>query len=144
MSQDWLLPDVEDPDSAPFWEGTARGELSVQACAACGQRCMPPRPMCFRCRSLEVRWEVLSGRGRIWSFVIAHPPLLPAYEKFAPYNVVVVECEDDPTIRFVGGLVKGSASLIGDEDRERIAIGAPVRVVFTERAGVYLPNWILC
>ncbi len=143
MTAEWLLPDLDDPDSAPFWEGTAAGELRVQVCVHCGQRRMPPRPMCFRCRSLEARWERLSGRGRIWSFVIAHPPLLPAYEAHAPYNVVVVECEEDPAIRFVGGLVKGPGSLLGDEEREKLAIGAPVQVVFCERGGVYFPNWML-
>lgn len=144
MTEDWLLPDTEDPDTAPFWQGTARGELLVQVCADCHQRRMPPRPMCFRCRSLNYRWERLSGRGRIWSFVIAHPPLLPVYEAHAPYNVIVVECEEDPTIRFVGGLVKGPESVLGDEERERLVLGAPVRVVFTERGGVFFPNWMLC
>ena len=49
--------------AAPFWEGTARGELLVQTCAACGQRRMPPRPMCPYCRSTDTTWEPLSGRG---------------------------------------------------------------------------------
>lgn len=143
MTDDWLLPDLEDLDSAPFWQGAARGELLVQACADCNQRRMPPRPMCFRCRSLRSRWERLSGEGKIWSFVICHPPLLPAYEALAPYNVIVVECEEDPTIRLLGGLVKDPSSALGNEDPARLAIGAPVRVVFAERGGVVFPNWML-
>ena len=47
----------------------------------------------------------MSGRGTVWSFVVPHPPLLPAYQALAPYNVVVVTLEEDPTIRMVGNLV---------------------------------------
>ena len=46
METAFLLPDTDDPVAAAFWAGTARGELLVQACAACGAWRMPPRPMC--------------------------------------------------------------------------------------------------
>ena len=36
MEQSLILPDPEDEDARPFWEGTARGELRVQKCSACG------------------------------------------------------------------------------------------------------------
>ncbi|MCX8073585.1 MAG: OB-fold domain-containing protein [Candidatus Binatia bacterium] len=143
MSEDWLLPDVEDPDSAPFWQAAARGELVVQSCAACGKRRMPPRPMCHYCRSLDHRWEPLSGRGTIWSFVIAHPPLLPAYEAVAPYNVIVVATAEDPSIRFVGNLVESPDGAFYRTKPELLRIGAPVRVVFQEVAGVHFPRWML-
>ncbi len=38
----------------------------------------------------------MSGRGRIWSYVIPHPPLLPAYAEQALYNAVLVELADAP------------------------------------------------
>ena len=41
----------------------ARGELLVQTCADCGRRRMPPRPMCPHCRSIDVKWDAMSGRG---------------------------------------------------------------------------------
>ena len=97
MSEGFLLPAV-DEDSAPFWEAAGRGELRVQTCAACGARRFPPRPMCPQCRSLEATWELMSGRGTVWSFVVPHPPLLPAYAAVAPYNVVVVSLDEDPSL----------------------------------------------
>ena len=78
---------------------------SCRRAASCGAWRMPPRPMCPRCRSIEVRWEPTSGRGRVWSFIVPHPPLLPAFAELAPYNAIIVELEEDPTIRFVGNLV---------------------------------------
>src|SRR5213076_1291577 len=59
-----------------------------------------------RCRSLELRWDPTSGRGTIWSFIVPHPPLLPAYQELAPYNAIVVALEQDPAMRFVGNLVE--------------------------------------
>jgi len=142
MPSEFLLPDIEDSDAAEFWQGTSRGELLVQACADCGQRRIPPRPMCFRCRSIEHRWEPLSGRGTIWSFVVAHPPLLPAYQELAPYNVIVVALDEDPGLRLVGNLVARADGPINEVDAKTIRIGEPVRVVFQPVEEVFLPRWI--
>lgn len=38
----------------------------------------------------------MSGHGRIWSYVLPHPPLLPEYAAQAPYNAVVVELAEAP------------------------------------------------
>ena len=141
MEADFLLPDVEDPDAAEFWSGCARGELLVQACKSCGLRRMPPRPMCPRCRSLEFRWDPTSGRGTIWSFIVPHPPLLPAYQELAPYNAIVVALEEDPALRFVGNLVETPDGAINEIDPTTIQIGDPVRVVFHRVEDVTLPRW---
>ena len=139
----FLLPDPDDSDSAPFWQGTARGELLVQTCVDCGRRRIPPRPMCHACRSLRHEWKQLSGRGTIWSFVVAHPPLLPAYQALAPYNVITVELEEDPGLRLVGNLVARSDGPINEVDTASIRIGTPVRVVFQQVDGVWLPRWMV-
>jgi uncharacterized OB-fold protein len=138
----WLLPDVDDEATAPFWAGTARGELLVQACGACGRWRMPPRPMCPSCRSIEVRWKQTSGTGSIWSFAVPHPPLLPAYAELAPYNVIIVALTEEPTIRFVGNLLARPDGPINEIDPASIAIGEPVRVAFQTVEDVTLPRWI--
>ena len=142
MEAQFLLPDVEDADAAEFWAGCARGELLVQTCKSCGLRRVPPRPMCPRCRSLEFSWEPVSGRGTIWSFIVPHPPLLPAYQALAHYNVIVVALEEDPTLRFVGNLVTGPDGEINEIDPATINIGEPVRVVFQRVEDVVLPRWM--
>jgi uncharacterized OB-fold protein len=142
METAWVLPDIEEPTAAEFWAGCARGELLVQTCASCGLRRMPPRPMCSRCRSIEVRWEKTSGRGRVWSFIVPHPPLLPAFAEYAPYNAIIVELEEDPLIRFAGNLVTGADADINSVDPATIEIGEPVRVVFHQIDDVFLPRWV--
>jgi uncharacterized protein len=142
MESGLLLPDTDDPDAAAFWEGTARSELRVQVCAACGRKRMPPRPMCPHCRSVRSSWVATSGRGTIWSFVVAHPPLLPAYAELAPYNAIVVSLDEDPAIRFVGNLVAGDDGAVNEIDAATIVIGEPVRVVFQAVEDVVLPRWV--
>lgn len=101
---DLLLP-VADDDGAPFWEYAARGELRIQACSGCDELRFPPRPCCPHCQSFAAHWQRMSGRGRIWSYVLPHPPLLPAYAARPGYNAIVVELAEAPRIRLVGNLV---------------------------------------
>jgi uncharacterized OB-fold protein len=142
MEPAFLLPDLEDEDARSFWKGTARGELLVQTCADCGRRRIPPRPMCPACRSLRHEWQQLSGHGTIWSFVVTHPPLLPAYEALAPYNVITVALEEDPSLRLVGNLVARPDGPINEVDPATIRIGERVRVVFQQVEDVWLPRWV--
>jgi len=142
MASGMLLPDLEGEDGAEFWAGAARGELLVQACGHCGAWRFPPRPMCPRCRSLEARWDRASGNATIWSFVVSHPPLLPAYAALAPYNVIVVALDEDPTIRMVGNLLARPDGAIDEIDPATIVIGEPVRVVFQDVDDVTLPRWV--
>lgn len=142
MEAETLLPDIEDPDSQAFWAGTARGELLVQACTECGRSRIPPRPMCPACNSLRHAWQPLSGRGTIWSYVVPHPPLLPAYAALAPYNVVTVTLEENPTLRLVGNLVASPNGPINEIDPSTIRIGERVRVVFQPVGDVHMPRWM--
>ncbi|WP_424215452.1 Zn-ribbon domain-containing OB-fold protein [Streptomyces sp. BI20] len=138
-----MLP-VPDVDGAPFWEYAARGELRVQACAApdCGELRFPPRPCCPHCGSFDSEWRAMSGRGRIWSYVLPHPPLLPAYAAQAPYNVILVELVDAPRIRLVGNLVTAPDAPLDSIAPGRLRIGARVQVAFTEVDGVTVPRWL--
>lgn len=138
-----LLTPVVDDDGAPFWEYAARGELRIQSCARCGRLRFPPRPCCPYCRSFESEWRKMSGRGRIWSFVIPHPPLLPAYTEQAPYNAIVVELAEAPGIRLVGNLVARADAPLNSVDPARLRIGTAVKVCFHRMGDVTVPRWLL-
>lgn len=137
-----LLPD-RDADSAPFWDAALLGELVVQRCDGCGVQRFPPRPMCASCRSLLSTWRPVSGRGQVWSWVVVHPPVLPAYAPYAPFPVAVVELAEAPDLRMVGNVVTGRDAVINSVDPTRLRIGMPVRVVFQQvAADVALPRWV--
>ena len=144
MIEGWPLPSTDDPLDRPFWEASARGELRVQKCEACSRLRFPPRPVCPWCRSFSTQWAQVSGRGTLWSFVVSHPPLLPAFAELAPYPVIVVELEEDPTIRMVGNLVATAEGQINEVELTRVEIGAALEVVFYRATDdVSLPRWTL-
>ena len=95
--------------------------------------------MCPYCQSTTVTWARTSGHGRVWSFIVPHPPLLPAFSEVAPYNAIIVELEDDPKIRFAGNLVASADGEINEIDPTTITIGEAVTVVFHQIDDVTLP-----
>jgi uncharacterized OB-fold protein len=86
--------------------------------------------MCPSCHSTERGYKEMSRTGTVWSYVIPHPPLLEPYSSVAPYNVVVVELDEDPLIRFVGNLVEDVDAPLDSVDPHSIRIGEPVEMVF--------------
>jgi uncharacterized OB-fold protein len=140
-----MPPSIQHSENdAPFWDGTKRGELLVQACAACGRLRFPPRTMCPWCQSFEVNWKPMSGKGTIWSFIVPHPPLLPPFDSLAPYNVVVVALEENSGIRMVGNLMASAGGAINEVPAAEIRIGAAVSVVFQDAGeSAVIPRWTL-
>jgi uncharacterized OB-fold protein len=137
-----LLPPIAE-ENAPFWEGCRRGELRVQRCRDTGRLIFPPRARSPYGRRLAPEWTALSGRGTIWSFVVPHPPLLPPFAERAPYNVIAVAVDEDPSVRLIGNLLARPGGAIDELDPRAIRIGAPVRVVFErQNDAIFLPRWL--
>ncbi len=142
MSDDLLLPPMSD-QTMPFWAGTRNGELRVQRCVDTGLLIFPPRVVSPWGGRRAPEWVPLSGRGSIWSFVIPHPPLLPQFAEVAPYNVILVALDEEPTIRLVGNLVASPGAPIDSVDPGELRIGRRVRVVFeTVTDEITLPRWV--
>ena len=139
---DFLLPVDDDELTQPFWEGCAQGELRMQRFTASGRYCWPPRPMDPASRTLEYEWVPVSGNGTVWSVTIPHPPLLPAYSEVAPYNVVLVQLDEDPDLRMVGNVVESADAPLNSIDPHSVEIGEPVRVVFAPIGDMHLPRWV--
>ena len=120
------LPDLDRlPDyERGFWEGTRERQLRIQRCTGCTVFRHLPTPMCPDCHSLDYEWAAVSGRGTVYSFVIARHPVHPAIRALEqlPYNVCVVELEEQAGLRIVSNVL--------DVAPEDIRIGMPVEVRF--------------
>lgn len=138
----FLLPTDDDELTQPFWDGCKRGELLMQRFTESGRMVWPPRPMDSTTRTLDYEWVPVSGRGTVWSFTIPHPPLLPAYTDLAPFNVIVVALDEDPTLRMVGNLVESADAPLNSIDPHTVEIGEPVQVVFAQVDDMVLPRWV--
>ena len=109
-------------DNRFFWEGVEARKLLIQRCR-CGKLRHPPGPMCPACHSVE--WDTVeaSGRGTVYSYVVAHHPPIPPFEY--PNPIVLVELEEG--IRLVSNLV--------GVERDEIEIGMSVRARFEDLGG---------
>jgi len=73
-------------DSAPFWEAAFKGELRMQKCGGCGHVRFPPSLLCPRCLSEDAQWVQMSGRGKVYSWVVVHQSQHPAFNPDAPVD----------------------------------------------------------
>jgi uncharacterized OB-fold protein len=120
------------PETQPFWDGCARGELLVQRCRACERWYFPPRPFCPRCWSDDVEWRAVSGRGTLHSYVINHRPA-PGFEADTPYAIAVVQLEEGPRLL---------SNVLGIENTpERLVLDMPLEVTFEPRGDLHLPQF---
>ncbi len=109
-----------------FWEGCKQHELRIHKCKNCGSHRFPPRLMCPDCNSTNVEWSKVSGRGKIYSFIIPHAPgpgEPPARGFDYPYAVLLVELPD-AGVRIPSNIV--------DCEINDIRVGMPVEVVFED------------
>jgi uncharacterized OB-fold protein len=122
MSYDKPLPDITE-ENRPFWESCARGQLSLQRCRACSRFRYPISPVCPACLATESEWTAVSGRGRVFSYVIFHQVYHRAFQDDVPYNAALVQLDEGP---FMFSNVVGVPN-------EALTCDMPVTVVF-ERA----------
>jgi uncharacterized protein len=118
------------PETQPFWDGCAAGELRLQRCLECGKPYFYPRPVCPECGSTRVEWFAASGRATLYSYVISHRPA-PGFENEAPYAIAVVELAEGPRMMTnISGVPNTPEDLVLD---------MPLRVTFEQRGDVRLP-----
>jgi uncharacterized OB-fold protein len=108
---------VSDRDARPWWEALDRGELVLQRCDECDAWRWPPRAICNRCGSFDARWEQVSRRGTVASWIVNHHAFDPA--KPSPYVVVMVRLAEQDDLLLPGAYA-------GPADGADLAVGAPV------------------
>ncbi|MFC3775922.1 Zn-ribbon domain-containing OB-fold protein [Mycolicibacterium holsaticum] len=124
------LPVVDDEETGGFWQAAVEHRLVVRACLLCGAKLHLPKSYCHHCGSWEVGWQDVRPTGSVYSWTVLHHTIHEAFP--APCTIVLVQLDDDPTIRFVGQLA-GVAEL---------SVGMPMRVRFEDiEPGVTLPQW---
>ncbi len=121
MSIEKPLP-VIDHDSAPYWEAAREGRLDIPLCGDCGKHHFYPRSICPYCHSGNLRFNTVSGRGKVHTFTIARRPAGPAFADDVPYVVALIELEEGPRMM----------SRIQTGDPEKVRIGAKVEVTFVK------------
>ncbi len=115
-----------------FWEAAREHRLAVLRCDACGTYVHWPQVGCWACGSERLAPTELSGRGTVYSFTVVHHVFNPAFAADVPYNLAIVELEEQPGLRMLANV---------QCPNEAIRAGMPVEVTFEEREGYTLPQF---
>ncbi|HEY4040216.1 MAG TPA: zinc ribbon domain-containing protein, partial [Rhodopila sp.] len=62
----------------PYWQGSRAGKLMVQRCGKCSTWQWGPEWICHECRSWDMKWVEVEGRGAIWTWTRCWHPVHPA------------------------------------------------------------------
>ncbi|MBN2239864.1 MAG: Zn-ribbon domain-containing OB-fold protein [Dehalococcoidales bacterium] len=109
-------------DNKTFWEYMKKHEFSVQKCKECGELTYPPSAACHNCLSPDFEWMKLSGKGKVYSFVVVRRAGMPAFAAEVPYVVAIIETEEG---------VRYSSNII-ECDPDEVYIDMPVEVVYED------------
>jgi uncharacterized OB-fold protein len=121
MMSDYIKPlPKPSPTSRPYWEAARRHELQLQHCGACGDFIYYPRPRCPNCMSDNLKWERVSGRGKLYSYTIVRRASTRSFAD-GPYVLAIVELDEGPHM---------TTNLIAPHDQ--LKIGMPVAVHFDD------------
>jgi uncharacterized OB-fold protein len=115
------LPVVNE-DNAPYWAYARQHELRMQQCATCGYIRFPPGLLCPKCHSLDHQWARLSGKGKLYSYVVYHHAYHPSYKNDLPYAVVIIQLAEGPRME---------SNIVGCK-MEDLRIDMPLEVCFDD------------
>lgn len=133
---------LPDQDTQPFWDAAAERRLLIPRCRECRRWIWQPRPVCPRCHAPDPEWEPVAGRGRVVSWTVVRPPVLPVYAELIPFVILLVELDEG--VRLVGQLVGDDGTLLTtDGEREGVATGAPVELRWRAQDEYTLPVWTM-
>jgi uncharacterized OB-fold protein len=116
-----ILP-IITPENERYWRSARAHALELPFCLACEHHFYPPQHRCPMCLSDRIDWRRVSGRGRVYSWIIMHQVYDPSFKDKVPYPVAIVELEEGPRL---------IANLLGI-DNAAIHLGMPVRVAYED------------
>ena len=119
------LPTPMTPEAMPYWEGLKENKLMLPKCGDCKKAFFYPRIACPHCHSRNIGWIQASGKGKLYSFEIAHRALNPNFKIEPPYILAMIELEEGP--RMMSNLINI------DPDPAKVKCDMPVEVVFEKQ-----------
>jgi uncharacterized protein len=119
---DFPLPDLDDPLTAEFFAGAARGELVIPRCDQCARFVWYPAAECPFCHGDTLHWVPVSGDATLFSWAVVRRAFLPAFAEMVPFVTALVALAEDPAVRI--------CSYVVDSDPEFLRADAPLHVAF--------------
>jgi uncharacterized OB-fold protein/acyl dehydratase len=131
LDADSMMRPASSRDTKFFWDGVNAHELRIQK-RPDGSLQHPPVPALWQDKETPIEYQVASGKGTVFSFVVHHAPKVPG--RTLPFVIALVELEEG--VRMLGEL--------RDVDPAKVEIGMPVRATYIDfPEGDSRPAWTL-
>ena len=131
LDADAMMRPASSRDTKFFWDGVEAHELRIQK-RQDGSLQHPPVPAVWLDKQAPIEYQVASGRGTVFSFVVHHAPKVPG--RTLPFIIALVELEEG--VRMLGEL--------RNVDPAKVEIGMPVRATYIDFPdGNSGPEWTL-
>jgi uncharacterized OB-fold protein len=113
-----------------FYKFASERKLMAAKCKKCGTMLLPPRPMCTKCFSSDLKWIELRSKGKLVTYTVIH--VSPKqFESLIPYAVGIVELEDGLKLP---GMIRGV-------EPRKISVGMDLEVDFDTAIPSEWPTW---
>ena len=116
-----------------FWDAAREHKLVIQRCDECQKYVHWPMVLCPQCGSDGLTPTDVSGKGTIYSFSVVHHVFHPIFAERVPYNIAMVELDEQPGLRLIANIVD-----CADDD---LVVGMRVEVTFEDYEGFTLPQF---
>ena len=103
-----------------FKEGLKESKLKGCICEGCDTKMLPPRMICTKCGSTDLKDHCFDGKGTIKTKTLVYVPLTK-FQELSPYTVGIVELDEGPMI---------TGMILGDVDK--ISIGDRVEAIYLD------------
>src|SRR5690349_6918092 len=145
------VDDELDHENKDYFAYCAKHEFRLQRCCNCNLFRYPPQTACPWCTEAKSDWVAVEGKGTVHSYTEVHHAIQPAFKKYVPYLILLVELDTQsgkpsPTegLRVIGNLTTPSGELASKDKVASVGIGTRVRMTFSDVApGLSIPQWTI-
>jgi uncharacterized protein len=131
LDADAMMRPASSRDTKFFWDGVNAHELRIQK-RPDGSLQHPPVPAIWQDKEAQIEYQVASGKGTVFTFVVHHAPKVPG--RTLPFVIALVELDEG--VRMLGELRSVNPA--------EVEIGMPVRATYIDfPEGDAGPAWTL-
>ena len=113
-----------------FYRFASQKRLMAARCSNCGNLLLPPRPLCTKCLSTELKWVELEKGGKLLTYTVIH--VAPTqFQSMVPYTVGIVKLKDGLKLP---GMIRGVES-------QEIEVGMELEADFDTALPSEWPTW---
>ena len=113
-----------------FYKFIGEKKLMAVKCLKCASLLFPPKNICPKCFSTDLKWTKLGKRGKLVTYTVIHIP--PAqFQSMAPYSIGIAKLEEGIHL----------LAMIRDVKPENIKVGIDLIVDFDTDLPSQWPVW---